>query len=261
MRNLFLLFLMFNLSLYSQEEKLEIDGAIQIANSIDPSPDQGTIRWTGSDFEGWTGDQWVSLTKGIEYIQDIENNYYRIVSIGTQVWMVENLMVTRYNDGTPVPLVTSDSEWNNTTSPAYTWYDNKSSEYGALYNYYTVADTNTLNICPIGWHVPSDAEWTILTDFLGGLGNAGGHMKEAGLSHWNAPNTGANNQSGFTGLPGGYRDSSGPSILMGGSGYWWSSNEDSESHAWNRGLDYATVDAGRYSSYKKHGSSVRCLKD
>jgi len=115
-------------------------------------------------------------------------------------------------------------------------------------------------VCPDGWHVPSDYEWTILTDYLGGV--AGGKMKETGLDHWNSPNTGATNESGFTGLPAGYRsNSSGYYGGMGGSGYFWSSSELSSDGAWYRRLSYGSSDVGRYGNYKHYGFSVRCLGD
>ncbi len=120
--------------------------------------------------------------------------------------MAENLRVTRYNDGTAIPQVIDNTAWTNLSTPAYTWYDNGSSDYGALYNYYTVADTNSLNVCPVGWDVPTDTEWATLTTYLGGVSVAGGKMKESGLAHWNSPNTGATNESGFAGLPGGFRN-------------------------------------------------------
>ena len=239
-----------------QEEKLEVEGAIQIANSEDPTPDPGTIRWTGSDFEGWNGTEWVSLTAGKQYVEDIEHNSYRIVTIGTQTWTAENLRVTRCNDGTAIPLVTVNSTWEALSTAGYTWYNNGGSDYGALYNWYAV---NTCNICPTGWHVPTDAELTILTDFLGGLSVAGGKMKEAGLAHWFNPNTGATNESGWTGLPGGFRNTNGTFINV-GHGFWWSSTE-SGGNARYRNLNFNHDDAGEFINDKRFGFSVRCLRD
>ena len=146
-------------------------------------------------------------------ISDIDGNEYETVKIGSQWWMAENLKTTRCNDGTLIPLVSNDSSWQNLLTPGYCWYNNDSiayaDPYGALYNYYSVADTNSSNICPIDWHVPSSAEWTTLTGFLGGTFVAGGKMKETGTAHWANPNTGATNESGFTGLPGGIRVTTG----------------------------------------------------
>jgi len=135
---------------------------------------------------------------------DIDNNRYHIVTIGTQTWMAENLKVTRYNDGTPIPLVTDNVAWSNLSTPGYTWYNNSSSDYGALYNWYTVSN-GIKNVCPTGWHIPTDDEWGNLVSFLGGSDNAMGKMKQSGLANWTMPNTAATNDSGFAGLPGGNR--------------------------------------------------------
>jgi len=139
-------------------------------------------------------------------ISDVEGNSYRTVTIGSQIWMAENLKTTRYNDNSPIPIVADQSNWDALTTPAYCWYNNDRSTYGdlygALYNWYTAA---TGKLCPIGWHVPNNAEWFVLIDYLGGLDVAGGKMKTVGLTHWLSPNTGATNESGFSALPGGHR--------------------------------------------------------
>lgn len=131
---------------------------------------------------------------------------------------------------------------------------------GKLYNWYAVTDPRGL--APEGWHVPSDAEWTTLTTFLGGEYVAGGKMKEAGTAHWLAPNGGATNSSGFTGLPGGYRNSYGTFYTIGNYGYWWSSTEPTTYDAWYRYLAYDGGDVGRgFGNVKPYGFSVRCLRD
>jgi uncharacterized protein (TIGR02145 family) len=195
-------------------------------------------------------------------ITDVENNHYRIVQIGTQVWMAENLKTTKFNDGTSIPLVTDNSAWNNLSTPGYCWYDNDAATYkntyGALYNWYTV---NTGTLAPAGWHVPTDAEWTILTDFLGGETVAGGKLKEAGTTHWQSPNTGATNETGFTALPGGYRGYFGAFYNVGNYGVWWSSTEDGTSYVWDRSMDYIDGGVSRTKSSKEIGFSVRCLRD
>ena len=126
-------------------------------------------------------------------IEDIDGNIYKTTKIGSQIWMTENLKTTRYNDGTPIPLVTDGTTWGGLTTPAYCYINNDeatyASPYGALYNYYVVADTSSLNVCPVGWHVPSDGEWTTLTNYLGGLDVAGSKLKETGTLYWNSPNT------------------------------------------------------------------------
>ncbi len=245
-----------------QQEKLEIDGAIQISNSEDPIPDPGTVQWSGSDLEVYDGTRWLSLT-GDKRIRDIDNNSYEIVTIGTQVWMAQNLRTTRYNDGTFIPLVTDNTEWSTLNTPAYTWYndDQPPSHVGAMYNYYTVADTNNRNICPIGWHVPTTAEWQILRDSLGGQSLAGGKMKQTGLANWNNPNTGATNESGFSGISGGFRAPAGSYSNLGFGGHWWSSSASSETFAIAMRIDHNDTDAHIQNTQKGFGLSVRCVKD
>jgi len=192
-------------------------------------------------------------------ISDYDGNVYNTVKIGGQIWMAENLKTTKYNNGTDIPLVTDNTAWANLTTPAYCWYNNNSSykdTYGALYNWYTV---NTGNLCPSGWHVPSDAEWTTLIDYLGG--EPGGKLKETDTTHWHSPNIGATNESGFTALPGGVRDVSGMFGNIGYYGYWWSATEDGTDLAWYRDMTYNGSYVARYNTHKKLGFSVRCVRD
>ena len=195
-------------------------------------------------------------------VTDIDGNVYHTVKIGAQTWMVENLKTTHYNDGTAIPLVTGNTAWGSLTTPGYCWYNNDQatygSTYGALYNWYAV---NTGKLCPTGWHVATDAEWAQLTDYLGGKWVAGGKMKEAGLSHWQSPNTGANNSSGFTALPGGRRHTVGNFYGLTYYALFWSSTERSPTNAWYRHLHYNTVVVCRNGNYKTYGLSVRCLQD
>ena len=194
------------------------------------------------------------------------------VTIGTQVWTTKNLDVATYSDGTPIPQVTDPTQWANLTTGAWCYYNNDpatGTTYGKLYNWYAVAgihdtDPNTPNkkLAPTGWHVPSDAEWTTLTTYLGGESVAGGKMKATGTSLWTSPNTGATNSSGFTGLPGGYRYYDGTVFTeIGKYGNWWSSSEDYTSLAWFRGLGYTNGTATRFNYFKTHGFSVRCLNN
>jgi uncharacterized protein (TIGR02145 family) len=197
---------------------------------------------------------------------DIDNNTYKTVPIGTQQWMAENLKVTKYNDGTIIPNITDDTQWSNLRSGAWAYYKNdaaNNAKYGILYNWYAVSKTSNgnKNVCPTGWHLPTDAEWTVLTDYLGGESVAGGKMKEVGTTNWNSSNTNATNTSLFTGLPGGYRISNGDYTTIGGGGNWWSSTENLTNDAWNRNLNTYNGDAYRSSSLKKYGLSVRCLRD
>ena len=203
------------------------------------------------------------LAQDTSTIIDIRDGQkYKIVKVGNQWWMAENLKSTLYNDGIDIPLVTNDTAWSNLATPGYCWYTNDSliyaNPYGALYNWYTVY---TGSLCPIGWHVPTDVEWMVLTDYLGGEGIAGGKLKESGTGHWSGPNTGATNETGFTALPGGNRNFDGSFFYNGYYGYWWSSTEASEANAMNRYMFYNTGNVIGFSHYKKYGFSVRCVKD
>ena len=197
--------------------------------------------------------------KTLETITDIDGNVYNIASIGTQIWMAENLKTTKYYDGTNIPLVTVSADWNNLPTPAYCWYNNdevtNKVTYGALYNWYVIG---TGKLCPTGWHVPTDDEWTTLASYEGGNG---GKLKETGTIHWAVPNTGATNESSFTGLPGGQRFVDGSFINFGSTGTWWSSTEWSPSWAWYRGLSSINTYLDRSTYYKFLGQSVRCIKD
>jgi uncharacterized protein (TIGR02145 family) len=189
-------------------------------------------------------------------VTDVEGNVYKTVTIGTQVWMAENLKTTKYNDGTAIPMAVGVLP----STAAYFYYDNDISNkdiYGALYNWYAV---NTAKLCPTGWHVPNNAEWQILTDYLGGFYVAGGKMKEEGFSHWLAPNTGATNESGFTALPGGWAIHS----YMGESAYFSSSSEYETNNSWSYYLNlFYNSSAGGIggATFKEYGYSVRCLKN
>jgi uncharacterized protein (TIGR02145 family) len=183
------------------------------------------------------------------------------VSIGTQVWKTKNLDVANYRNGDAIPQVTDPAQWGNLTTGAWCWYNNDSATYGAtygrLYNWYAVNDPRGL--APAGWHVPTDGEWTTLTNYLGGISNAGCAMKETGTAHWQSANTGATNSSGFFGLPGGYRvsfiDSYFSSIL--GEGSWWSSEINKARTLSN----YRTCDITSLFQFSAYGLSVRCVKD
>jgi uncharacterized protein (TIGR02145 family) len=199
-------------------------------------------------------------------IADAENNTYKTVTIGTQQWMAENLKVSKYNDGTNIPNEPNDTQWSQLTTGAWAYYNNdvaNNAKYGKLYNWYAVSSTTNgnKNVCPTGWHIPTDAEWTILTDYLAGTNVAGGKMKEVGTTRWNSPNTDATNTSLFTGLPGGFRDANGYYNYIGYYGYWWSSTEYDTNIAWDRdlGLNLGIVFRSDFS--KLYGLSVRCLRD
>ena len=201
-------------------------------------------------------------------IIDGEGNIYKTVYIGSQQWMAENLKVTKYNDGTTIPNITDETQWKNNTTGAWSYYNNdvtNNAKYGKLYNWYAVSKTNNgnKNVCPTGWHVPTDAEWTVLTDYLGGESIAGGKLKEVGITSWNSPNTDATNTSLFSALPGGYRPNLGyyNNFGVGNYGYWWSSTEESISKAWSLSLGGLDGKAHRGYDDKRYGYSVRCLRD
>jgi uncharacterized protein (TIGR02145 family) len=195
-------------------------------------------------------------------VTDIDDNIYNTVTIGLQLWMAENLKTTRFSDGTAIPLVTDKTAWDNLTTPGFCWYNNDEATYkatyGALYNWYNI---NTGNLCPAGWHVPTDAEWTILTNYLGGESVAGGKLKEAGTAHWESPNIGATNETSFTALPGGFREYFGMFETVGGFFRCWSSSESSTRDAWSRVVDRGNSDVYIDRDDKRTGSSVRCIQD
>jgi len=195
-------------------------------------------------------------------LSDIEGNIYNIVTIGTQVWMAENLKVTKYNDGSTIPNITNNSSWAALSTPGYCFYNNDATTYkatyGILYNWYAV---NTGKLCPTGWHIPTDAEWTTLSNYSGGESIAGGKLKEVGTSHWLTPNTGATNESGFTALPGGFNSKDGAYSLIGDSGKWWASNEYSTSSGWYYLLSFSNSNAFISYANMRNGFSIRCLRD
>lgn len=198
-------------------------------------------------------------------ITDVEGNKYKTVKIGSQIWMAENLRSTKYNDDTPITLVTDSAEWRNysatTLIPRYCWYNNDSTTYcatyGALYNWSVV---KTGKLCPTSWHVPSSSEWLTLITYLGGTEMAGAKAKETGTTHWNSPNSNATNESGFTGLPGGKRHWHGNFEDKGNYAYWWNSADYITDAGYNFLYSTSTSFGNAY-WFKWHGLSVRCIKD
>ena len=207
---------------------------------------------------------------------DIDGNLYNSVIIGTQEWVKENLNVSRYNDGTIIPQVTDPTAWGNLTTGAWCYYNNDAANgliYGKLYNYYavagihdTISSTPNKVLAPIGFHVPTDTNWTTLTDYLGGFLVAGGEMKEIGTAHWMSPNTGATNSSGFTGLADGYRWYHGSDGGMGLYANWWSSTlytniTTNTVSVWIRHMDHDNAAISKNDALKEFGFSVRLLND
>jgi uncharacterized protein (TIGR02145 family) len=196
-------------------------------------------------------------------VTDIDGNVYQTVTIGNQVWMRENLKVTKYRNGDPIPNITDGLAWSNLTTGAYCDYANipgNSTTYGKLYNWHAVNDSR--NIAPSGWHVPTDEEWTTLTNYLGGEDIAGGKLKETGTAHWQGSNI-ASNESGFTAIPGGGRghDSDGTFLSIGNTGFWWSSIDSGTGYAWLRVISGSESYIQRNCWNIENGFSVRCLKD
>ena len=198
-------------------------------------------------------------------VTDIDGNVYHTITIGNQVWMVENLKTTRYNDGTAITLISDSAVWVNlvyTGTPGYCWYKNDAvkykSTYGAIYNWYAV---NTGKLAPAGWRIPTDADWTTLATFLGGDSLAGNKLKEQGTYHWAPLNIGADNSSGFSALPGGVRlyDASFNGISQ--VGYWWSVTASDSGSAWTRELNCSNSKMNRENYGKTLGCYVRCIKN
>jgi uncharacterized protein (TIGR02145 family) len=195
-------------------------------------------------------------------VSDIDGNVYHTITIGNQVWLKENLKTTHYSDGTGITFPGgSNSSWQSNTTGAYAWYNNdvnNKSNYGALYNWYAV---NKRNLCPVGWHVPTDAEWSVLTEYLGGETTAGGKMKQPGTALWSSPNTSATNESGFSAPGAGGRNLDGSYFTLGFNAYYWSSSNYSTTDAWSRYLYYGNGFVYRYNYNKSLGFSVRCIMD
>jgi uncharacterized protein (TIGR02145 family) len=192
-------------------------------------------------------------------VTDIDGNFYPSIILGTQEWMQKNLAVTKYRNGNALVNAVTNSSWN-TTNGAYGIYggsDVNNTNYGKLYNWYAVNDTRGL--CPTGWHVPTTIEWNAMEDYLGGVSVAGGKLKT--IDGWNSPNLGATNESGYTGLPGGYRFTDGTYLFNLQLGQWWTSTNSNTTTAHASRLFYQNAAVLKSTYDKKIGSSVRCLKD
>jgi uncharacterized protein (TIGR02145 family) len=197
---------------------------------------------------------------------DGDGNHYPVVYIGSQIWMARNLATTKYSDGSDIPNITVGSTWSNLTTGAYVWYGNNVSNkqiYGGLYNWYATnpATNGNKQLCPEGWRVASDADFTALTSFLGATTTAGGKLKETGFTHWNSPNTGASNEKGFTALPGGWRGWNANFQDMGTYCWFWTQTEQVGNFAWLRNMFHNAANMGRGTVNKSHGLAIRCIKD
>ena len=192
-------------------------------------------------------------------MSDFDGNNYYTVTIGTQIWMAENLKTTHYRNGEPIPHIQDNLQWYNLSSGAYCYYNNDAinKTTGLLYNWYTTVDSRYL--CPTGWHVSTDYEWTILVNYLGGGEIAGGKMKLPGLAFWLYPNTGADNSSGFSGISGGLRGIDGN--FFNGPAAFWTSDSENVTNARDWFLTWNVASAKRYYDKKVDGFNVRCVKD
>jgi uncharacterized protein (TIGR02145 family) len=275
-----------------------IDEKTSIQRNATYNLEEIKVRWKKAALENCPGVPCIvtppapSFTCGTSTVSDIDGNAYATVLIGTQCWTVTNLKVTKYDDGTAIPDQTSispSSNWGTLQTGARTDYTGATgipsgqtyvSTYGYLYNWYavkgiaTAGSTTYKNICPTGWHVPTDGEWTSLIQFTvptetvsatpTGIqsSNAGGKLKSQGTAYWNSPNTGATNESGFSALPGGYRDNVGSFNFIRINAVFWSATETgSISNAWFRDLGSINSNVIRFNNAKSVGASVRCLRD
>lgn len=207
-------------------------------------------------------------------IKDIDGNVYKTVKIGNQIWMAENLKTTKYPNGTAIPFVAENSNWDTLvyTSSAYCWYNDDTTNkvtYGALYTWAAIMNNSASSysnpsgvqgVCPTGWHLPSDDEWTQLTTYLGGESVAGDKLKEIGTAHWSGSNTGATNETGFTALPVSSRGPDGIFVSNGTSGDWWTCSSK-PGGSWGRSIRYDAGTVVRGSIIRESGFSVRCVRD
>jgi uncharacterized protein (TIGR02145 family) len=198
-----------------------------------------------------------------ETVTDIDGNVYHTVKLGSQVWMLENLKTTRYQNGDLIPNITDTMQWSYLPTGNFCNYNNdqkNGNTYGHLYNWFAVTDSR--NIAPKGWHVPNYKEIEILVAYLGGDTLAAGKMKESGTDHWLAPNTGATNESGLAVLPGGYRFNRGGTFhTIGSNGYWWTTTQSIEFYSWSKRIYWYFAHADYNHDLKTFGFSIRCVKD
>jgi uncharacterized protein (TIGR02145 family) len=243
-------------------------GNVEIKRKTSYNLDEIKVRWKKAALENCPGVPCVvapSFTCVTNTVSDIDGNTYNTVLIGTQCWTKENLKVTKYNNNDPIPDSTN-STWGTVAIGALTEYIGVGvpaggyvGTYGYLYDWYVVNDSRKL--CPSGWHVPTDAEWTNLSTYLGGESVAGGKMKVMGTTLWNTQSVGTDNSSVFSALPGGYRDSNGDFNDIRYYAFFWSAKDNPSGSAWFRSLDYNLGSLYRGGSPKKYGFSVRCLRD
>jgi uncharacterized protein (TIGR02145 family) len=204
-----------------------------------------------------------SLTYGT--MQDNDGNTYRSIEIGDQTWMAQNLRSTTFRNGEAIPEVTDDGAWVALTTSAQSAYEHTMdldllATHGRLYNWFAVTDPR--NIAPEGWHVPTQQEWETLAAALGGANQAGGPLKEAGLDHWNAPNSEGSNSSGFTALGSGRREyTDGSFINRGFNAFWWTSSPYNPDYSWYFQVNYDMAGLNAANFHKQYGFAIRLVKD
>lgn len=199
----------------------------------------------------------------ITTVTDVDGNVYDIITIGTQTWLKQNLNTSKFRNGDGIGSTSDNYYWSSQTSGQYCNYNNtpaNSSVYGKLYNFFIINDPR--HVCPLGWHVPSIAEWNTLSNYAGGETFAGKKLKETGTAHWTAPNASATDEVGFAALPGGYRSETGAYYSLNGYGCFWSSTESNTNTAWAWSLSYYENSVTTASHYeKRQGKSIRCIAD
>ena len=255
------------------DAELNTDDSFTVSISgLEPETEYFVRAYATSEAGTGFGEQLSFTTK----LADIDENVYEVVEIGEQVWMAENLRTSRYQNGDAIPEVSSGADWATLTIGAWVYYNNDSSYdnvYGKLYNGYAVLDDR--NICPAGWRVPIDDDWKALeltaglpeeeadsTGARGGVENTGGMLKDDSTGLWSPPNTGANNETGFTALPGASRNSLGLfDMIEGNAGVWWSTSQTDDDNAYSRKLRYDSSAVFREISDLNAGYSVRCVKE
>lgn len=259
--------LLFLSSIIFSQNSADFEGRLKLGDH-EGSPESGELRWTGSDFEGYDGVAWKSLTRSQissgEIIVDVDGNIYGILKIGSQLWMRENLRTSRYQDGSLIPELTFDRDWENDREGAWCWYWNDKQyddAQGKLYNFHAVQ--NTKGLCPQGWRVPRISDWEELVTHLGSS-VAGDKMKQVGTSTWTTTDDDVDNNSGFTGTPSGLRFPSGPFTSLdffGNVAGFWSSTESSPTTSTVRYLFGSESSLDIDTESKETGISVRCIKE
>lgn len=200
--------------------------------------------------------------KNAETVEDIDGNIYHTTTIGKQTWMVENLKVTRFNNGDSAKYLKSNKEWEHARQAGYSLYNNDSAfmkHYGFLYNYHCIQDSR--GIAPKGWRIPTEEDLRELESFINSNTKTGIFLKEEGNSHWLTSNVDGNNATGFTALPGGYRDEEGSFYMLKSNGYYWTTNGSFEFYHWSPRMFQAFADVRRDAVFKRYGFSIKCIKE